>query len=98
MATAFDGVEFIMSGDVVSGLVLSDNAIYDAAVGSGGLLISAVVAGFEQVDISSGGEAIGTFISGSEAFEYVAGGGLTIGPQVASGGQEEVASGAVSSR
>jgi hypothetical protein len=34
MATVFDGVEFIMSGDVVSGLVLSDNAIYDAAVGA----------------------------------------------------------------
>jgi autotransporter passenger strand-loop-strand repeat protein len=97
MATVFDGVEFIMSGDVVSGLVFADAGIYDAAVGSGGLLISAVVSGFGQVDISSGGEAIGTFIYGNEAFEYVASGGLTIGAQVATSGQEEVASGAVSS-
>src|SRR5258708_16536590 len=96
MATVFDGVEFIMSGDVVSGLVFADAGIYDAAVGSGGLLISAVVSGFGQVDISSGGEAIGTFIYGSEAFEDVAGGGLTIGAQVAIGGQEEGSSRPVS--
>jgi hypothetical protein len=34
MATVFDGVEFIMSGDVVSGLVFADTDIYDAAVGA----------------------------------------------------------------
>jgi hypothetical protein len=36
MATVFDGVEFMMSGDVVSGLVFADTDTYDAAVGSGG--------------------------------------------------------------
>ena len=86
-------VEQVLSGEVVSGVVVSDALI----VAYGGISVSSVISGYGQIGVYSGGEAINTFIYGSEAFESVASGGLTISAQVAGSGQEELLSGAVSS-
>lgn len=94
MAFVFMGAEQVLSGDVVSGLTISQNDPIDAAiVADGGIIVSAVVSDFGQTGLELGGEAFGTTVLAGG----VASGGVSIDPQVTYSGWELIVSGGVSS-
>jgi autotransporter passenger strand-loop-strand repeat protein len=91
MATDFDGVELIMSGDVVSGLVLSDNSGLIAVSLGGGVAIGTTVDGGQAV-VYDTGTASGTTVGSGGTFVLSGG---TASDTVINGGASVVLSGSV---